>query len=163
MPIAISIRYEFVDEKGDTSFTKVRVPNGFAIANYQEFAVGMAQLIANVSNARITRAGITLGIDLSGLGLQAVAQVLGQVTHKATFSFNSAVAGLRKILRLPNVNESKVVAGSDALDLADADVVAFSNAMTSGLAVTGGTIQPTNDREDDLTALNYARETFRSD
>jgi hypothetical protein len=38
MALAVSVRFDFQDQKGKTSFTKVRVPNGFSIAQYTEFA-----------------------------------------------------------------------------------------------------------------------------
>lgn len=161
MPLAVSVRFDFVDSKNKTSFTKVRVPNGFALTDYQAFAVAMAQLMTNISVCRITRASVCIGLDLSGATLRAVATGTSDIAQKAFFQFRSVVPGFFNRVKIPTLNETKVPVGSDAIDQADVDVAAFTAAMTSGLTVTGGTIQPTDDREQDLTAVAFARELFR--
>lgn len=161
MVLAVTVRYTFLDEKGKTASTKVRVPNGFSIAQYVEFVQGMAQFMSDISACQITRAGFTVGIDLSGLGLIGLPSSIADVAQKGYFAFRSAVAGFFKRLRVPTFKESLVNAGSDTVDTSDASVVAFVNAMNNGIVTTGGTIQPVTERGDDLTTLIEARETFR--
>ena len=160
MALAITVRYQFIDDKGKTSSTKVRVPNGFTLSQYVEFVQGMGQFIADISACQITSAGFSVGIDLAGLGLQALPATVADVAQKAYFAFRSAVGGFFKRLRIPTLSETKVNAGTDTLDTVDADVVAFVNAMTNGIVTTGGTIQPVTERGDDLTTLQEAREVF---
>lgn len=161
MALAVSIRFDFIDNKGKTSFTKVRVPNGFGLSDYVEFAQAMAQLIANISTARLTRAGVVFGLDLSGATIKALASGLSDIAQKAILGFSAVVAGFRTKLFLPAISEAKVNVGSDTLNQADPAVAAFITAMESGIAVTGGTIAPTDIRENDIASLDYARELFR--
>lgn len=161
MALAVSIRFDTLDDKGDTSFTKIRVPTGFSVAQYTEFAIAMAQFIANTSNCVITGASITFGIDLSGLGLKVAATSIADVFQKGYFAFASAATGFFKRFRVPTLLESVVSAGSDNIDTLLAPVAAFVNANTNGIAVTGPlTIQPQTERGHDLTALSEAREVF---
>lgn len=161
MALAVSMRFDFIDAKGKTSFTKVRVPLGFVIADYVEFGQGMAQFLANISTGKITQTSFCVGMDLSGSTIKAVASGLSDIAQKALLGFSTIVAGFRTKLKLPAISEAKVVVGSDTLDLADPDVAAFVSAMEVGIVVTGGTIQPTDIRLNDVSVLDYAREFFR--
>jgi hypothetical protein len=161
MALAVTINIQCADSKGKTSGTKIRIPIGFTIPQYIEFGQAIMQLIANLQVGVITRGSITFGLDLSGLGLKTVANVLSDTAQKGYFSFVSAATGFFKKLRIPTFREDLVAVGSDAIDTTDTDVAAFIAAMENGIAVTGGTVSPCTDRVQDLVALTDARETFR--
>lgn len=162
MALAVTVRFDFLDDKGKTSFSKVRVPNGFSLAQYGEFGTAFAQLLANVSNCKITGGSLTFAIDLSGLGLRTVASSLSDVAEKGLFLFNTVVTGLKAKLRIPTLDESQVPSGSDAIDTANVDVAAFIAAMENGIVVpVAVTVQPTDDRTNDISALTQAREIKR--
>jgi len=161
MVLAVQIRLDFQDDKGKISNTSISVPTGFSIAQYSEFALGMAQVIATLSNARITRVSFVVGLDLSGATIKAVASGLSDIAQKALIGFGTVVAGFRTKVKLPALSEVKVNVGSDTLNQADADVAAFIAAMENGITVTGGTISPCDMRENDIDSTNYARELFR--
>lgn len=161
MPLAVSCRFEFVDGKGKTSFTKVRVPNGFAIADYRTFAQSMGQFLANVSNAKLTRASICVGLDLSSATIKVAVSGFADIAQKAYFGFTSAVSGLFARLKIPAISETIVAPGSDQIDQSNPDVAAFITAYETGIVTTGGTIQPSDDRENDIVGVNFARELFR--
>ena len=162
MALAVSIRFDFIDDKGKTSFTKVRVPTGYTIANYVEFAQGAAQVFADLSNAQITNVSLTFGLDLSGQGLKTVASVVSDIYQKIRFQFATALQGFRAKFSVPASSELKIVAGSDAVDEVDADVAAFVTAIEDGLVVTGGTVTFTDNRDNDITALQFGREIHRA-
>lgn len=159
--LAVSVRFDFVDNKGKTSFTKIRVPNGFSISQYTEFAQGMAQLITDLTQSRITRAGFSVGLDLSSSTIKAAPSVFSDIAQKVMFGFSTVLAGFRTKMKLPALNEDKVTAGSDAINQADADVAAFITAMENGIVVTGGTVSPTDLRGNDINGTDYATELFR--
>lgn len=161
MVLALSVRFDIVDAKNKASFTKVRIPTGFTISQYSEFVLAMGQLLANINNGKITRASFCVGLDISGATIKAVASGLSDIAQKAFFGFSTAVAGLRTRLKIPAVSETKVVVGSDVLDQSDPDVAAFISAMENGIVVTAGTISPSDDRENDITTTDFARELFR--
>lgn len=161
MVLAVSMRFDVIDAKGKPSFTKIRIPTGFSVSDYIEFGQGLGQLIANITTIKITRASFCVGVDLSGATIKGVASGLSDIAQKALIGFSTAVAGFRTKLKLPALSETKVVVGSDSIDQADADVAAFLSAMEVGIVVTGGTIQPTDTRGNDVTSTDYAREIFR--
>jgi hypothetical protein len=161
MPLATTVRFDFVDEKGKTSFTKVRVPTALSLSQAAQFGVALGQLISNISQCRITGISTTFAIDLSGLGLKTVISSVADIAQKGYFAFRSVVTGFFKRLRIPTFDETKVNAGSDAIDTLDVEVAAFQAAMEDGIAVTGGTIQPCTERVQELTALSEAREVFQ--
>lgn len=161
MALAIAVRFDFQDEKGKTSFTKIRVPTTLSIGQVTQFAVAIAQLISNISQCQITNVSTTFAIDLSSLTLKAGATALADIAQKGYFAFSSTITGFFKRLRIPTFDETKVNAGSDTIDTVDADVAAFVAAMEDGIAVTGGTIQPCTERMQELSALSEAREVFR--
>lgn len=161
MALAVTVRFDFVDQKSKPSFTKVRIPTGFSITAMTEFAQGMAQLIANISDGRLTRASICVGLSLATATLKATPDSDADIAEKGFFGFGTALAGFRTKMKLPAWNEIYTIAGSDAINQADPNVAAFLAAMEDGLAVTGGTIAPTDIRENDVTTTDYGRELFR--
>lgn len=161
MALAVSIRFDFVDGKGKTSFTKIRVPNGFSVAQYTEFAQAMCQLLTNLTQASITRAGFSVGLNLSTATIKATPNVFSDIAQKVMFGFSTALAGFRTKVKLPALNEDKVTTGSDAINQADPAVAAFIAAMENGIVVTGGTISPTDQRGNDINNTDYAKELFR--
>lgn len=161
MALAITCRFDTIDNKGKTSFTKVRIPTGFALADMLDFAVQMAQLLANILTTQITRAGICVSLDLSTSTIKANPLSGADAAQKGFFGFATGVTGFRTRMRLPAFNETLVNAGSDTIDQSDTDVAAFITAMEDGIVVTGGTVSPTDNRENDIVSTDYAREIFR--
>jgi hypothetical protein len=161
MALAVTINVQCVDSKNKASSTRIRVPTGFSIPQYIEAAQAILQLVANLQVGMITGATLTFSIDLSGLSLKTVANVLADVSQKGYFSFTSAVTGFFKRFAIPTFSEDLVAVGSDAIDTTDTDVAAFVAAMENGIVVTGGTISPTTERAHYLVALIDAREVFR--
>lgn len=161
MALAVSVRFDMKDDKAKTSFTKVRVPTGFSIAQYTEFAQGMAQLIADISQCQVTRASFCVGLDLSGASIKPSPTAFSDIAQKILVGFSTVLAGFRTKMKIPALDETKVLAGSDALDQSDADVAAFITAMENGIVTSGGTIAPTDQRLNDINNTDYMRELFR--
>jgi len=163
MALAVTCRLSFVDGKGKPSFTKIRIPTGFSISQMLEFAVAVAQLATTISVGSITRASICVGIDLSSATIKASPMANSDIAEKGLFGWATAVSGFRTKSWLPAFSEAMLVNASDAVDQVDADVAAYITAMENGIVVTGGTVQPTDRRENDVVGVEYAIEKFRSD
>jgi len=161
MALAVSVRFDFQDDKGKSSFTKIRVPTGFSIAQYTEFAQGAAQLLLNASTASITKISVVFNVSLASLGLKTVASSVSKVARKMFLQFTTAVTGFLAKTFIPALSESKVASGSDDVDQADTDVAALISAYEDGIVVTGGTMTFTNGRGHDITAATAAKEQFR--
>lgn len=158
MAVAISVRVDFVDGTGQTSFTKIRIPTGFSIAQMVEFAQGAAQVVANMSDAQVTGASITVDFDLTGLGLRVVANAASEVARKAFFQFTSTFAALRAKFKIPTFDEILTTLGSDSINQAAAPVATFIASIENGIVVIGGTMIFTNNRTFHIAALELAYE-----
>jgi hypothetical protein len=158
MALAVTMHYDFRDEKGKTSFTEIKVPTGFSIAQLTEFAAASAQVLINASHVACTGVSINIAIDISA-SLTNVVTVGANVAKKAFFQFQSAIGGLIAKFKIPTLDESNVVAGTDQLDIVAAPVAAYIAAIEDGLDIGAGVfIQPTDKRGNDLTTLDFARE-----
>jgi hypothetical protein len=160
MVLAFSLRLDFVDAKGKTSFTKMRIPTGFTLANYTQFAQAAAQLYSDNSECSVTSAGISFDVDLSGLGLDTVASDVTRIARKLWLRFTTAVSGFLAQTKIPGLRETQMVAGSKNIDQTDTDVAALVSAFEDGIAVTGGTVTFSNDREQDAVSLRSGTENF---
>lgn len=161
MALAVTVNFTILDSKGKSSVTKVRVPTGFSIPQYGEFAVAMAQLISAISQGSITDVSIGLPLNLSAATIRSVAISTANVAEKALFMVRSVVSGLFGKFFLPTYNDSLSVTGSDDIDQADPDVAAYMAILEDGVNTAGGVINPVDLRENDLSSVTEAREIFR--
>lgn len=159
MAIAVTLNFTLQDDKGKTSKTELKVPTGFTIADYVAFGEAAAQLIANISDAQVTSCSVSFGVDLSSLGLKAAAALVSNVAVKMQGIWNTASGIIAKWL-VPSPHDTQVTAGSDDFDQTDVSVAPVITAMEDGIAVTGGTIQFTNGRGDDISAVSTLKQTF---
>lgn len=161
MALASSVIFTFVDSNGKRGRTKIRVPNGFSIAQYREFGQAMAQVFVDVSHAQVEKVQIAAQLDLSSAGLDAIATITSDRFQKLHMTFRSAVAGFRKLIQIPAFDEGFLIAGSQDLDLSHPDVDAVETVMIDGIVTSGGTIQPVTERGYDLTATESGNMKFR--
>lgn len=155
MAFALIVQIDFVDAKNKESFTRVRVPNGFTIAQLTTFAQGLAQAVTNISGCRVTGASIGINFTLTGLG--AAASAAADVASKAFLKVRSAVAGFFAKFQIPTFDEDGLVlAGTDDIDTADPAVAAFITLIETG----DGTVAPCDKYGNDLVDTEIAREQF---
>lgn len=157
MALAITVRFDFVDANGKKSFTEVPVPNGFSIAGYLEFATDMAQLITNISGCQVTSASLNVALDFSAATIKSVANTLADVAEKAHYIFSSAVAGFKRLFKIPTRLEVDETVGSDDMNQADVGQAFFIALLETGAAVTGGTVGFTDTYHNDLVSVQSAR------
>lgn len=162
MALAVTCTVTFVDSKGKTANTKVRVPSGFSVAQYIEFAQGAAQIFTNVSLAKVTSVSFAIGVDLSGATIRSAALTAADIAQKMLMIARSAVSGLFARFNVPTANEAKVISGTDQFDSADTDVAALVAAIETGLVISGSLVQPKDKRGNGLEEISQIRETFRS-
>lgn len=161
MPLAISVNFTFRDNKKKTATTKVHIPNGFSIAQMTEFAQAAAQVVANISSAKLVNVSLSVGVDLSGATIRAVAGATSDIFTKALISIRSIVAGLFAKQKIPTIADSIVIDGTDQLDTSDAAVAAYITAMEDGILVGAVTVTPRDLRGNPLDEVSNTREIFR--
>lgn len=161
MALAVTVNYTFTDAKGKSSICKIRVPTGFSLNQYSEFAVAMAQLVANLSDGAITDISVGVPVNLSGATIRGAALNFADVAKKALFTARSAIAGLFAKFNIPTFDETNVTSGSDEINAADADIAAYVAVLESGITTGGETVQPIDVRGNDLVDVIGMREIFR--
>ena len=162
MTHAIKIIYTIKDNKGKLATMEIKVPTGLTVANYVEFAQQMGTLVVGMSIGQIVNVGVAITVDILP-GWPTAPGLTSDVEEKGAFQYVAA-GNWRTGLQIPTLSELLVVDGSDALDMTDAAVIAFNDAMIDGILLPVGavTVEPTDARENDITALVYARESFRA-
>lgn len=161
MALAVTLFVSFKDAKNKPSSLPIRIPTGFTLAQYVEFADDALQIIANVSIAKITGASLNFGLDLSAATLTNVAgNVLANVTSKIMLGYNSTVAGFKALFKIPTYDEDNLtVAGTDQPDTADAGIAALLTAIEDGYTLTDLSVMaPTDKYGNSLTDSRFQRE-----
>lgn len=163
MAFAVTFNFQIADDSGDVAPAKVKVPNGFTIAQYTEFGLAMAQIIATAIEGRIKYASVNFKLSLAGATIRSSALTGADIKNKAMMLFDSATAGFGGKVQIPTYNDVNNVSLSDAINPADPDIDAFVEAMTDGIDVGGAVIiAPVNGRGMDLTAFRGGAEQFRA-
>lgn len=159
---AIQIIYTIKDNKGKLATCTVKVPTGLLLLDYIEFAQEMGTLVNNIVIGQIVNVGVAVTVDLLP-GWAQTPGVTSDVEEKASWQY-MALGNWRTGVKVPTLSELLVVDGSDNLDLADAAVAAFNDAMIDGILLPVGavTIMPCDARENTIESLVFAREVFRA-
>jgi len=161
MPLAPTISYTIRDNDQDPAETSVHVPSGSTLARYTEFAQRHAESIEGVILGVFDEtARLSVPVDISAL-TSNVALDTSDVEQVGAYQFadgnNEPVD-----VNVPCVQPLATVPFTDGLDLAATDILNFVTAMTDGLAVTGGTIQPCSISESDIQDIFFARKETRN-
>lgn len=159
---AFYIVYTVKDAKGKTATTEIKIPTTFNMANIVQFAGALAILINALIKGQIIAISIIATINMSGLsGLRTAPLADSDVEEKASFGF-STDAGFDTGLMLPTFNEDFLVSGSRDVDLADAAVIDFTEAMMLGISTSPGpvVVTPSDAHGDDIDLFRYGYEVF---
>lgn len=153
--------YSIQDAKGKTSNMKINFPVNVDIGQLQSLAVDTATMVNNIIKGKIIDAGIGLAVDLSGATIRSAPDVNSDVEEGARFLWRSAVNAITGF-RIPTFDEAKLLDGTKQVDLADTDVDAFVDRIIAGKTTGVVNASPSDDRGEDIEALESARESFQS-
>lgn len=157
---AVEVIPSWRDQAGKTATNTLYVPNGLTLAQYHEGLEASAVLLDEVSGAVMEGMTFCVEVDISGLTGNVVVTT-ADVEDIGAFQFRTA--DNRPVnVNVPGIIDTLAPLGSDNLDQSDTDVAAFISMFEDGLAVTGGTITPTDVDSDDITAVVFAREEVRN-
>jgi hypothetical protein len=158
--MGVSLVYEIVgDNPKKTATTSVRLSETNLLANLKLFGVAFATLLNNFIGGKILSAALVFDVDISGITANNV-EVYSDVEEIAGFGF-STPEGTKTVLNVPSLIETVVIDTTNNLSLVATNVAAVIIMMEDGIAVTGGTIVPTDIGELDGLELDYAREQAR--
>lgn len=141
----ISIIFSVRDNDGKSSTAEVQIAGATAPAAAVTFANALRALIAPLLEGIITGQSVIIGSYEDAIG----AIPRSDVEDKGLFNFFTA-SGQRASIALPSVSEAILQANNQDIDGTNADVAAFVNAMTLGLAGT----QPVGAGGTDLTSVS---------
>lgn len=156
--ITISIK----DAKGAEAKTSFNFPSTYAFDDVILFAAQQAERIGKLIKGRIVRATVSQDADLTAVTVPTTADPDSDVEEGAYFQFGTA-GGFTTSQRIPTFDESKFISGTKLVDLTDTDVDDYVTVMQTGAPVValGGVLSPSDQRDDDITTLNVAKEQFQ--
>jgi len=156
--MAVSIYFTIVDSDGDPSTVEFffNDATAFAVLNAGVSAIGA--LINPMVTGGLRTAGIRFEVDISGTW-GPVAQLVADVQEKAEFAMRT-VGGFLSRLNLPTFDEAFFVPGTGTVDVSDDDVAAFIDFLEDGITVGGGSLAPTDYREDGIATVEKATENW---
>lgn len=161
MALAATVNFTFADDKGKSSFCKIRIPSSLTFAEMIGFAQAAGQLLVNASGGYLTSVSVSFALDISAAGFATVASTLSDIAQKAFIVAKGLISGLFARFKIPTLDESKVESGTDLLDTSDADIAALLTAIEDGIDVGGTMIQPVMERNVAITDVSQATELFR--
>jgi hypothetical protein len=149
------------DAKGNSSNFIHNFPTAVDIAILKGHARSFATIVDALVRGRITQVGIGIGVENLPVGLKAAPLPNADVEEGARFTFRTALGTLTSF-RVPTFDEAFIVDGTKQVDSADPAVAALVNRMISGDTQGLINVSPSDERGEDVTALESAVESFQS-
>lgn len=157
---AVEVTGTWRDQAGKTATNTMYVPNGLTLAQYAQGLRASAVILDEVSGSVLDALNYSVDVDISALTGNGLA---GTADVEDIGAFQFRTADNRPVnVNVPGIIDTLSSAGSDALDQTDTDVAAFISMFEDGIAVTGGTITPTDVDSQDIVGTVYAREEARN-
>lgn len=156
--MAASIYFVVEDSDGDKSTVEFFFAEATPLAVLSAGVSAVAALVNPLVLGGLSAAGFRVEVDVSGTW-GVVGSVLADIQEKAEFAMRTANGFLSR-LNLPTFDESLFVTGQDEVDLADPDVAAFVAFLETGITAGGGTLAPTDYREDQIAFVQTATENW---
>ena len=157
--LTIELLTTIIDQAGRQSTFTVNVPFATDPVQALEAAQEMLPLTDALTVGKIIRAGIFLGVDLSGVDALGA---LSDVQEKAAYLYRT-LNNFPVNVSIPAFDEAKIDNLNAVVDRTDADVIAWEAAIISGIAtpIFTGTVAFVDSRGEDIVSVESAIEAFR--
>lgn len=159
MAITNKVVYTLADDSNDEGTFEINVATTPTLAQLTEFIRAYAQELDPIASGVIRRGELSVPVDISELTGNTVGAG-SDVQEINKYQFRTA-AGRKVSINIPGTDETDVNPNSDELNTLDTQQAALINAVINGIAVTGGTIAPSDIDGEDITTLVFAREAAR--
>jgi len=143
----IVVTINFRDNDGKDASTSVKLPAATTAAAALTYAAAFVPLLAATSAASVT--GYSVGLEFIENALGAIGS--SDVEDKGVFNFLTAT-GFTSSISVPGFSEDLLLSNNEDIDLANADVSDFVDAVVAGLSGT----QPAALAGGDLIAVKAA-------
>lgn len=164
MPITPNIVLTIQDGKGkkSTTFLPVPIPGATNFTDITSAVRNWAEAVNDAITGKIIRAGVSLTVDLAGLGIPANAAPDSDVEEGAVFQFLSA-DNFPVEFRIPTIREELFLTGTPTIDVSDTVIDGILDRVIDGIAygaLPGQDLDPSTTHGEDVVAFNYARSQF---
>lgn len=154
-----SLGFTVADSNNDKAVTHFYVPDTLTPAQVSEGLGLLANLIDDLLDGALVGFTASL-IPTTPTGIKLTPNANCDVEEGARFGWLTVNNNLASN-RLATFLESKMT--GEEVNQADAAVIAFKNAVVSGIAVTGGTMTFQDSRGEDITSLASARDQHKKE
>lgn len=159
MPIPFTIDVVYRDESGSRATAGYHVGSELTQPQYVEGGQALAPLLDDFTDGVIESMSLTVPVDISGL-TDNTAEVGSDVEEAAEFGMiTTENRGVSVVI--PGLLSDYFTPGSDDLDQSDPLLAPLISMFENGLATTGGTIQPCDVGEIDVSSVIRARKITR--
>lgn len=159
LPIHVQAYLTILDEEGKESNSQLKFPANVDVGVVRDFVKEWAQKVDAIIKGQIVGGGISLEVDLTGLGLKT-APVAGADVEEKLELFMSTANGQRVTSSIPTIDET-YIDSTGILDLADVDITALTDLIASGKTVLLVNASPSDAYGSDVTAVVAGAEKFR--
>lgn len=175
----VYVNLNVVDGKNRTSTIQIpfRLDALTSVISLIALTKRVGAIVSKLTTAGLKKAEICLGVDVTAISWDNVdggtdVSALGDVQEKALFAFLTepdAIGVQRtRTMTIPAVNDEVVfLAGQDAIDDTDADVLAFINLIRNGVAdlsaeggSAGDVVTGVDTRGLDIVSFQYGNQTW---
>jgi len=160
LPVHVGVFLMVRDEKGEESSINFKFPANADLGIVQSWIQVMAQRVDAVISGQVVDGGLSLSVDLSGLGLKTAPLSGSDVQEKANIKMGTS-AGTITTASIPTFDETYFDANGIA-DLSNGDVNAVVQHILQGQTNGLDNEQPSNAYGDDITSVPAIVETFHS-
>lgn len=152
MPRPATLVITIKDAKASFSQMRLNLPDQDtqSIADSTTQALARAVEVDNLIIGQIVQIAIILDIDLP-IGIKSAPDSFADVEEGGLFVFET-LDGYRTATTIPTIDETKIISGTTAINLADADVQDF---------VTGVITEHIDSRGDNVTDIDAANSVFK--
>lgn len=155
----IYIYYTVADEQGALATIDIEFPVDTPLDDLPLLLQAFSDLIEPLVYGGLQQAGFLVPVDITW----PAASVNSDIQEKAEFTFTTEL-GNTKTLNLPTILEGYFRTGSKYIDQTDPDIAAFVTAIEDGIDLSGaggsGTVQPCDQRGEDIVFLDKALENW---
>lgn len=159
MAAVVGITITAQDDEDQKSTMHFFLPATVTLAQATSAAQALVTLVDAITSGVIISVSMAFGVALPG-GIKVTPTLPSKVENGARFAFRTA-GGYISSVRISTFDQALIGANSSDVDVEDADVAAFVNALEDGTGLGGGL--PCDYRGDDITALIAASKQSRSE
>jgi len=135
--------------------------DGYTLPQLVAAVIVIAPLVKGLITGGISSATLAIDVDLSGIVGIGTADPDSDTEEGALFIWETD-GGFPKRNRIPTFDEALLISGTREVDTSDLSVLAFNNAIIAGVTAGGATVEFVDSREDEISHLTDAYESFQS-